>query len=155
MQLRSLTTLHVSFFGCKSHYGDGGTGWPPTYTFCCLRCKKNCSRCKVFAFRAATPACRPAIFTGRPDVFASRTTTPACRPIFTGPPDRLLFYYVTISFSPVDQTFLHLGPPPLHVGPPFSPVGRTVASPRVVFACRTANLHVGSRFACRPNVSLA
>ena len=29
--------------------------------------QKDCSRCKVFASRAAKPACRPVIFPGRPD----------------------------------------------------------------------------------------
>ena len=109
--------------------------------------QKSCSRCNFFASRAAKPACRPAIFTGRPDrllfyyfisiwvqagvfcisgrktsagpftiylftisflfgsrqeVFASRAAAkPACRPaIFTGRPDRLLFYYfISIGFQ--------------------------------------------------------
>ena len=64
--------------------------------------QKSCSRCKVFASRAAKPECRTTIFTGRPAVFASRVAKPECRTtIFTGRPDRLLFYYFyyfTISF---------------------------------------------------------
>ena len=93
--------------------------------------QKICWRCNFFAFRAAKPACRPAIFTGRLDY--------------------LLFYHFTLSFplgsrqefcisgrktcmsillfrfhSVPGRKFLHLGPQNLHVGPPFSPVGRTV-----------------------------
>ena len=42
------------------------------------------SRQEVFASRAAKPACRLAIFQGRPRAFASRAAKPACRPaIFT------------------------------------------------------------------------
>ena len=111
--------------------------------------QKSCSRCEVFASRVAKPECRSTIFTGRPAVFASRVAKPECRTtIFTGRPVRLLFYYFTISF----------------------PLG----SRQRFFACRAANptrpphpsifqrfflhlgqpfLHVGSRFACRPNLS--
>ena len=81
--------------------------------------QKNCSRCKVFAPGAAKPACRPAIFTCRPDRLlftsllcyyfisirfqaggsVSQAAKPACWPaIFTGRPDYLLFCYFTISF---------------------------------------------------------
>ena len=76
------------------------------------------SRQEVFASWAARPACRPAIFTGRPDRllfyyfiftgfqaggFASRAAKLECRPIiFTDRPDRLLFllfyFYSFISF---------------------------------------------------------
>ena len=68
------------------------------------------------------------IFTGRPAVFASRVAKPECRTtIFTSRPDRLRFYYFTISFPfGSRQRFLHLGSRNLNVEPPFSPVGRTV-----------------------------
>ena len=90
--------------------------------------QRSCSRCKVFASRAAKPACRPTIFTSPPAVFASRVTKPQCRTtIFTSRPDRLLFYYSTISFPfGSRQRFLHLGSRNLNVEPQFSPVGLTV-----------------------------
>ena len=70
--------------------------------------------------------------------FASWAAKPACRPaIFTGRPDRLLLYYfISIGFHFIlscigftdrhRRFFLHLGPQNSHVGPPFSPIGRTV-----------------------------
>ena len=87
-----------------------------------VRDAKSCSRCKVVASRAAKPACPPTIFTGRPD--------------------RLLFYYfvstrfqaevfasrvakpecrTTIFTGRPDSpgVFLHLGQPILHVGSRF------------------------------------
>ena len=111
--------------------------------------QKSCSRCKVFASRAAKPACQPTIFTGRPAGFACGAAKPECRTtVFTSRPDRLLFYDFTISFplgsrqevfacraakpecqttiSLVGRPFLHVGPQNLNVGPPFSPVGQTV-----------------------------
>ena len=55
------------------------------------------SRQEVFASRPQNLNVRP-IFTGRPAVFASRAAKPECRTtIFTGRPDRLPFYYFTIS----------------------------------------------------------
>ena len=67
--------------------------------------------------------------------------------------------HVSLPFSPVGRPFLHLGPHDLHVvsrvlhvGPPILHV-RPLASPRVVFASRTANpacrltsLHVGQTY---------
>ena len=105
---------------------------------------------------------------GRPAVFASRLAKPECRTtIFTGRPDRLLFflfyYFISIRFRtevfasrlakpecrttiftgrPAGRQFLHLGLRNLNVEPPFSPVGRTVyyfACRLTFFACRAAN----------------
>ena len=54
-------------------------------------------------------------------VFASRVATPECRTtIFTSRPDRLRFYYFTISFPfGSRQRFLHRGSRNLNVEPPF------------------------------------
>ena len=87
------------------------------------------------------------------EVFASRVAKPECRTtIFTGPPDRLLFYYCTISFpfgsrqrffpfrvaKPERQTTIFTG---------------WLGSPRFFFASRTTNpacrltfLHVGQTY---------
>ena len=108
--------------------------------------QKSFSRCKVFASRAAKPACRPTIFTGRPSVFASRVADLNVEPPFS--PVGRTVYYFTISF-PVGsrQRFLHLGSRNLNVEPPFSPVGRTVYYFTISFpvGSRQRFLHLGSR----------
>ena len=87
------------------------------------------------------------------EVFA-RVANPECRTtIFTGRPDRLLFYCFAISFPfGSRQRFLHLGSRNLNVEPPFSAVGRTLPG----FFCISDNQSCMSAhvFACRPNVSL-
>ena len=102
------------------------------------------------------------------EVVASRVAKPECRTtIFTGRPDRLLFYYFTISFpfgsrqkflhlgsrnlnveppfSPVGRLFLHLGSRNLNVEPPFSPVGRTVYYFTISFPFCAISFAFGSR----------
>ena len=101
--------------------------------------QKNCSKCKVFASRAAKPACRPQFsLVGR----TSRAAKPACRPaIFTGRPDRLLyllFYYFDRFHEVPGSRVLHLGLPIAHVR-------RSLASPRVFLQVGRPTLHVGSR----------
>ena len=130
-------------------------------------------------------------FGSRQERFTSRATTPACRPaIFTGRPDRLLFYYfISIGFqagtfyissrhpcmsachfhrsarpftillfhfhSVPGRNVLHLEPPPLHVGPPFSPVGQTVYCFTISFPFGSRQERFTSRAttpACRPAI---
>ena len=90
------------------------------------------------------------------EVFASRVTKPECRTtIFTGRPDRLLFtisnllFYISFPFGS-RQWFLHLGSRNLNVEPPFSLVGWTL--PKKFLHLGQPILHVGSHFACRPNI---
>ena len=118
-------------------------------------CLTRASFSRLVLQSVATHACRPAIFTGRPDrllfyleFFAFRATTTCMSASHfhrsAGPSTILLFHFHWVP----GQRFLNLGPQNPHAGPPLSPV--TISFPlgfrKWDFASRTA------KPACRPTI---